>query len=270
MKKLIAVALAAVAFCAVAEKKNVVESDNTVGFNKIKIVPGLNLIGTAFLKVDCSGRPDIQATFLDCKGKAHTGEGDDVADYIQIFDWSKKGYFNNYFFYANPEEPDPDYDYKWLDNNDYEPTDFVIPSCNAFWYTARGEETFELTAAGGVGEEDVQVTLKPGLNLIVNPFPCDLVLNSEAVNWQDAGCNFGEGDDVADYIQVFDGERKGYFNNYFFYANPAEPDPDYDYKWLDNNDYEPTDFAVPANGGFWYTCRGDKDITLTFKCPLAK
>lgn len=274
MKKLMLVAALVAATVAFAANPQGVKSKNTVGYSKIRIVPGINLIGTAFLKVDNEMRPDLQATFADAKGKATTGEYDGAADFIQVFDNAMKGYPNAFYFYAasNPEDYDPDYDFKWLSNKDDEPTDFVIPSANAFWYTARGEFEFELTTLGAVGRESVEVTLKPGLNCIVNPFPCDLPLNGDFVNWKDAGCVTGEYDGAADFIQVFDQDMVGYPNAFYFYAasNPEDFDPDYDYKWLSNKDDEPTDYAVPAGGGFWFTYRGDKDITLTFKSPIAE
>lgn len=274
MKKLMLVAALVAATVAFAANPQGIKSKNTVGYSKIRITPGLNLIGTAFLKVDDEMRPDLNATFADAKGKATTGEGDDVADFIQVFDSTMKGYPNAFFFYDS-EDPDPELDpyrFKWLDNKEQEIADFVIPSANAFWYTARGEFEFELTTLGAVGRESVEVTLKPGLNCIVNPFPCDLPLNGDFVNWKDAGCVTGEGDDVADFIQVFDQDMVGYPNAFFFY-NSEDPDPeldDYRFKWLDNKEQEITDYAVPAGGGFWFTYRGDKDITLTFKSPIAE
>ena len=266
MKKLLFIAAAAVGMVAVAD----VESANTVGYTQVTIRPGLNLIGTSFLKVDTNGRPDIQATFSDCMGKAKTGAtGADVADFIQIFDSAAKDYTQQFWFYADPENPDPDWDYKWLDL-DWGIGDYVIPSANAFWYKSRGDVNFALTSSGAVAGEDIQVTIKPGLNLIVNPFPCALALNSTEVNWKEAGATTGAtGADVADFIQIFDSAAKDYTQQFWFYADPENPDPDWDYKWLDL-DWGICDFSIPANGGFWYKSRGDKDITLTFKCPLKK
>ena len=270
MKKLLFIAAAAAGMAAVAD----VTSANTVGYTQIEIKPGLNMIGTAFLKVDTNGRPDLQATFSDAKGKAKAGMADDEADLIQVYDSTKKSYPNQFYFYApeNPEDADPDYDYKWCSNKDDEPTDFVIPSANAFWYWSRGEKDFALTTSGAVGAESIQVTIKPGLNMIVNPFPCALPLNSDAANWKDAGVKTGMADDEADLIQVYDSTKKSYPNQFYFYApeNPEDADPDYDFKWCSNKDDEPTDFAIPAGGGFWYWSRNEKDITITFKTPLAK
>ena len=266
MKKLLFVAAAAAGMVAVAD----VESANTVGYTQIEIKPGLNLIGTSFFKVNTMGRPDINATFSDCKEKACGGTGSDVADFIQVFDNTKKSYPNAFYYYVDKDYPDPEYDFLWCNLSNDETADFVIPSANAFWYTSRGDQAFSLTTSGAVGPDDVQFTLKPGLNLIVNPFPCDLPLNSKFVNWKEAGIVGGTGSDVADFIQVFDANKKSYPNAFYYYVDKDYPDPEYDFLWCNLSNDETTDFAVPAGGGFWYTYRGTEDMTITFKSPLKK
>ena len=272
MKKLLFVAAAAAGMVAVAD----VQSANTVGYTQITIKPGLNMIGTSFFKVDDMGRYDINATFSNCKGNCVAGEGEDVADDIMVYDAAKQTYaYNQFFFYAYPEEPDENYDYHWLDSltGDFREGGFIIPTANGFWYRHRGDKDIVLNASGAVGNEDVQVTLKPGLNMIVNPFPVAFELNDGTINWKEAGVTAGEGEDVADDIMVYDASLQTYaFNQFFFYAYPEEPDENYDYHWLDSltGDFREGGANVPVGGGFWYRNRGGKDITITIKSPLKK
>ena len=143
MKKLLFIAAAAAGMVAIAD----VQSANTVGYTQITIQPGLNMIGTAFLKVDDMGRYDIQATFSDCKEKATYGTGESEADTIEVWDAQNKGYTNQrFYFYAWPEYPDPQWDYHWL--NCFGSGDiatFVIPANGGFWYRNAGSKDIVLT-----------------------------------------------------------------------------------------------------------------------------
>ena len=143
MKKLLFVAAAAAGMVAVAD----VQSANTVGYTQITIKPGLNMIGTSFFKVDDMGRYDINATFSNCKGNSTAGAGDSEADTIEVWNATNQGYANQrFYFYAYPEEPDPEWDYHWLDNfGEYGIASFVIPVNGGFWYRNRGTTDIKLT-----------------------------------------------------------------------------------------------------------------------------
>ena len=272
MKKLLFIAAAAAGMAAVAD----IQSANTVGYTGLTIKPGLNMIGTSFFKVDDMGRFDINATFSDCKGKCVAGDGEGVADNIMVYDASAQSYAaNQFYFYNYPESPDPEYDFHWLDSHtdDFRPGGFVIATGNGFWFRHRGDTDIVLTTSGAVGTEDVQVTLKPGLNMVVNPFPVAFELNDGTINWKEAGVTAGGGEGVADDIMVYDATAQSYAaNQYYFYNYPESPDPEYDFHWLDSHtdDFRPGGANVPVGGGFWYRHRGDKDITITIKCPLKK
>ena len=79
---------------------------------------------------------------------------------------------------------------------------------------------------------------------------------------------YGTTDGQADTIMTYDGETQSYDKTYYFYADPANPDPTYDYTWDDTSTDDITDFAVQPGQGFWYRHRGT-GATLTFTRPYA-
>ena len=192
-----------------------------------------------------------------------------AGDLIQLFDAAadKKGYFTQYYFYFGNDGAD--YDYKWYDvSNDSEPTDDAIAATDGFWYNNRGSSAITLTTAGEVSPNDVEVTIQPGLNLIVYPFPADFDFTK--LDWKTAGATSGGSMLAGDLIQLFDAapDKKGYFTQYYFYF--GNDGADYDYKWYDvANDSEPTSDKIPAASGFWYNHRGATSFTITFPSPLA-
>ena len=247
-----------------------VVSSNVVGYNKITLQPGLNLIGTGFAKVGGSNyalKDLFQGTDV---ALATAGSGADNGDLIQLFDPAVGGYATQYFFYTSNGEYGETYDDKWyLTTADEEPTDDTIDARNGFWYNYRGSSAIQLTTAGEVSTNDVVVTIQPGLNLITYPFPADFDFTK--LDWKTAGATAGSGADNGDLIQVFDPDPsvKGYATQYFFYTSNGEYGETYDDKWyLTTADEEPTTAKIPAGKGFWYNHRGSSSFTITFPSPL--
>ena len=141
MKKLMFAAAAIAAGVAVAD----VTSANVVGYQTYTLVPGLNMISDAFLKVDGEGKILINDLIPNQKEVCNaSSDVDGTADEILLYE-DGNGYStaNQFFFYAYPDEPDEYYDYKWCAEGDsewddaYEPTVRSIPAGKGFFYWRR-------------------------------------------------------------------------------------------------------------------------------------
>ena len=288
MKKLMIAASAAL--CATVGFSDV-EGQNVVGYTSATLVPGLNMISDAFLKVGTDGKPLInelikdQANVCNAAPDFLDGEADEILLYTDSIGYQNK---NAFFFYAYPEEPDPYYDYKWCceaDNEEvgeesYEPTFRSVPVGKGFFYWNRGQENINISLSGQVSTQDAQWTIVPGLNLLSNPYPTDIKINGsfdwKALGAQDAADFLdGEADEILLYTDGIGYQNK---NAFFFYAYPDEPDPYYDYKWCcdaDNEEegeesYEPTARSIPTGKGFFYWRRGATNMTIDLTSPIAE
>ena len=247
-----------------------VVSSNIVGYQKVTLQPGFNLIGVGFVKVGTGGDYALKDLFQGTDiTSAKAGSGADNGDLIQLFDAGEQTYVRQYFFYTSNGEY-PEYDNKWYDVfDDEEPTEDVIENSEGtgFWYQYRGTGTPQLTTAGEVSKESIEITIKPGFNCIVYPFPADFDFTK--LDWKAAGATPGSGADNGDLIQVFDAEEQTYTTQYFFYTSGGEY-PEYDNKWYDVfDDEEPTEATIPAGSGFWYQHRGNSTFTITLPSPIA-
>ena len=123
-------------------------------------------------------------------------------------------------------------------------------------------ETFmNLTVSGQVSQQEVTVTLVPGYTLVCNPFPADLPLNSETIDWVTAGATEGRGAAQGDRIQVWDSSTQDYVT-YFMSS--------FVHKWATGAaPRTATTDVIPAGAGFWYQNRSNSDITIKLKSPLS-
>ena len=61
----------------------------------------------------------------------------------------------------------------------------------------------------------------------------------------------------------------GYHPDFTYYFLGDVDDEDYNYKWVDCTNEEPTEDVIPSGVGFWYWRRGATDLTLPFTSPIA-
>ena len=109
-----------------------------MGYQKVTLYPGLNMIGGLFQDVGTGESHTLQTQFADDATKAKFGTGDDVADTIMTYDGESQEYDKTYYFYADPDNPDPTYDYTWDDTATDDITDFAVKPGQGFWYRHRG------------------------------------------------------------------------------------------------------------------------------------
>ena len=235
-----------------------------MGYQKLTIpAGGYALLANPFTIVGSDGETfAINDMFTDDVDKSKAGNSAGLSDQIQGWDPTQQGY-NAYFFSARITGGGKAWatmaNARVATTNSFEPSE-------GFWYLSRGSNSYQLTVSGEVSTNNVSVTLLPGYNLVCNPFPVDLPLNTEDIDWIAAGAHAGNSAGLSDQIQLWDIDNQGY-NAYFFSARITGGGK----AWATMaNARVATTESIPAGQGFWYLNRGDNTISITLKSPLAK
>ena len=249
-----------------------VVSSNIVGYQKITLQPGFNLIGANFAAVGTGADIPLGEVFGGTDVANATAGGTMLeGDLIQIFDAADQGYSTEYYFFTANGAYGAEYDNKWYDVlNEDEPTTDAIPRSEAtgFWYNSRANAPIVLTTAGEVSTNSVTITIQPGFNCIVYPFPADFDFTK--LDWKTAGAVAGGTMLEGDLIQIFDAVDQGYSQEYYFFTANGAYGAEYDDKWYDVlNEDDPTTDKIPAGVGFWYQHRGNTSFTITLPSPVA-
>ena len=241
-----------------------VVSSNIVGYEKIKIYPGLNMIGGVFQGVGTGEALSLNDQFVDAATSAQSGAGSDEADNIFTYDGSTQEYNKIYYFYYEDGGAD-DENNKWVDIDTDAVTETTFSDGTGGWYRNRSNTTIELTMAGEVPTNATYtVTLYSGLNFVANPYPMAIALNG--ANFSVTGVTSGAGSDEADNIFTYDGPTQEYNKIYYFYYEDGGADEEIN-KWVDIDTDAVTDATVGSGQGFWYRHRGAEPATLTFTKP---
>ncbi len=234
-----------------------------MGYQKLTIpANGYALLANPFVQIGTgSSTPEgyaINDMFTDDTENSTAANTAGAADQLQVWDRGRQGYAN-YFFSARVTTGAA-----WAATaTPRVAADVTFDLGDGFWYLNRAAEAYSLTVRGEISTEDVEVTIAPGFTLVCNPFPSDLPLNSEGIDWGTAGATAGNTASAGDQIQIWDIDRQGY-SNYFFssrvtggaaWATTAAP-------------RVATTDVIPAGQGFWYLNRGEA-FTITLKSPLS-
>ncbi len=238
-----------------------VVSSNIVGYQRLDIpANGYALLANPFVEVGTGSTVPvgyaINDMFTDDTENSTAGNSPVQGDQIQVWDATTQGY-SNYFFSSRAGN-------KWatVANPRAAATD-SFEFGDGYWYLNRAADAYTLTVSGEVSTKEVEVALAPGYTLVCNPFPADLPLNDENIDWGTAGATAGNSPVQGDQIQLWDIETQGYSN--FFFSSRAGN------KWatVANPRVAATD-VIPAGQGFWYLNRSQSTISITLKSPIAE
>ena len=234
-------------------------SENVVGYQKLSIpAGGYALLANPFTQVGSDGETfAINDMFADDAANSTAGTSGANGDTIEVWDPTIQGYSATYFFSSRAGS-------KWAAGaSPRVATTDSLDAGDGFWYRNRGSTPYTLTVSGEVAMNEVEVTLAPGYTLVCNPFPADLPLNSETIDWATAGANAGTSGANGETIDIWDPEIQGYSATYFFSSRAGN-------KWAAGaSPRVATTDSIPAGAGFWYRNRGSSDIVITLKSPLA-
>ena len=235
-----------------------VVSSNVVGYQKLQLQSGYNLIANGFRVVGTDEAPSLQDMFNDMESNGTGTAALETSDNLKA--WTGTGYST--YWYYDGGDGDATYDKKWYSAADEStPTQDGLDISEGAWYISRGATT--LTVAGEVGTEDVEISLQVGYNLVANPFPSDISLNGD-IDWSAMGIVGTAALETSDNIKTWTGT--GYTT--YWYYDGGDGDATYDKKWYSAADEStPTTDKIPAGAGFWLIHRGSA-ATITLPSPL--
>ena len=180
MKKtaLLAVALATCLGYVPAQAAEVVSS-NIVGYQKVNLSAGLNMIGVQFTDV---GSTDAAVTSFAALDSTMAGFDADLNFANTMMVWNGNGYTTYGWAGTSPSQMSSEYaemDNTWLTLG-LEPTDDTHPVYGGFWVDAKTAGT--ITLSGEVLNEGTKtVSLAAGLNMLANPFPATVDISTFGV-----------------------------------------------------------------------------------------
>ncbi len=262
-----------------------VTSSNTVGYTKLNLTAGLNLVGVQFVNV---GAQDAAVSSVaNLTGQATYDE--DMNAQTELRTWTGNGYAT-YEWTGALSTDNPDmaagleddmgltdatkgaYDNQWFFG--YEPTDVALTPGTGVWIKASDAAQNGVTFTGEVPSgTTVQLDLVPGLNLLCFPWPMNASLSCITLTGQ---ATYDEEMYAQTELRIWTGNG---YATYEWTGSLSTENPDmaagledemglvdatkgaYDNQWFFA--YEPTDYAVPAGVGFWIKASGSGKITFT-------
>ena len=225
-----------------------VVSSNIVGYNKITLQVGYNLLGNNWNLV--GGQDGFVTDVLDASGLSGLDSQGNFTSQIQL--WEGDGYA--IYGWAG-DVGDAAYDFKWLDTGTLDPVNIPAPKGTAYWI--KTGTSSEVVASGEVAsEEKISTQVVAGYNLLANPFPETISIQqiqSEDLSGLDSQGNF------TSQLQLWEGD------GYAIYGWAGDVgDAAYDYKWLDTGTLDPaTDVNLDIGKGFWIKTGSTANIDFT-------
>lgn len=232
-----------------------VNSENIVGYQTVGTVAGkLNMPALQFQAVG-DGEIAINDMFTDVSGLTK-GNGTGDADSIRVWNPVTSGY-TQYFLYTDTGGYYPASEGKWVKylGGSANPTTDTLPTGSAFWLNRVAGSDVDLTTHGEVAlDASFNFTITKGkLNMIGNPYPTAIAINSAnfAIDATKAVKGNGTGD--ADSIRVWNPATSGYAQ-YFLYTDTGGYYPASEGKWVKylGGSANPTTDTLPAGFGAWY------------------
>ena len=261
MKKtaILAVALATCLGYAPAQAAEVVSS-NIVGYEKVSLQKGFNMVGVQFVKV---GGEDLDLMTVGVLDDQMAGYDEDGVYATEMRMWTGNGYTTYGWSGTSGTDvdEDPTLDNKWLDRDNEEIDEIASPS-TGFWIVA--EKAGTMTISGEVPATDtVSVQLTAGFNMVANPYPGEVAITSFGT-LDSSFAGYDEDGVYATEMRVWTG------NGYTTYGwsgtsgTDVDEDPTLDNKWLDRDNEEVT-VTIPFGTAVWIYA--EKAGTLTFSAP---
>lgn len=258
MKKLITAATALALAAGMASAQ--VESANIVGYSGITFKQGYNLVGVNFDKVGGGGL-DIQDLFTDV---VLTGINDDfeTSDFMQVWNLAAGSFDAIYYWADNAIVGDTG----WYDG-DFGYASRTFHPGDAFWIVSSvGGTAGGAVALGEVVTTNTPIAIKPGYNLLTNPFPSDFVLNAPGSFSATGLVGINDEFETFDFIQVWD-LAAGSFSAIYYWADGTTAAGDAG--WYDGDFGYIADVDVAPNTAFWLVHNGT-GATVTFSSPIAE
>ena len=224
-------------------------SSNIVGYNKVTLTSGYNMLGQNFKLVGGS-IGDLSAT-MDASSLAAM-DTDNMTFATELLTWNGVGYDTVGW---TGDVGDPDYDNKWVDELSLEEVALVKSNGEGFWISSTEGGT--VTFSGEVDSAaSVTIDLAPGYNLVANPFPESIPLSRITSTTLPAM----DTDNMTFSAELLTWNGLGY-DTVGWTGNVG--DPDYDNKWVDELSLEEPATILDIGKGCFIKTSVSSDVTFT-------
>jgi hypothetical protein len=205
---------------------------DTVGFYKVTVVEGINLVSLPLVPYSSS--------MSDVIGSQLTGaEGPDQAD--RIWKWNNDTQQYEYAWLSTYTGYEG-----WRDPVTWEPTTLILNPDEAFWIQVRqGHGAKTIVFTGKVSDVNRTVNAIPGMQLIGSSYPVVVALNPNDANLNATGAQWP---DQADRIWKWNKDTQQY--EYAWLSTY----PSYE-GWVDPIDWLPTMIMLEPGQGYWLQVR---------------
>ena len=239
-----------------------VYSANTVGYTRVAVNSGLNLLGSQFVEVGTDAALDINEVVLPAAEVPGLNENYEFQTLLQTWDGSA---YAIYGYCADSQGTelfgDPSWDGKWLTILMDGVATVDIPAGSGFWIQTTGGST--VTMMGQVASaESTSVDVTAGLNLISASYPKAINIQEVVPSAELPGLN--EMYEFQTLLQTWDGTAYAIYG-YCAAGQGTElfGDPSWDGKWLTILMDGVADVTLPAGSGFWVQTSGTGTVTFT-------
>lgn len=256
-KQLLFALVACAASCAWAAE---VYSENVVGYTKVTVNPGFNLLGSSFVQVGSGEALDINEAI---KNNGLPGLTEDMSYFnTTVRLWTGNGY-DTYGFITEEEAVAnewPEASNKWLLEDFSAIAAVSVPAGDGFWVKTTGTGT--ITLIGQVpAAATTDVTINPGFNLVSSPYAKDINIQDVKVN----GLPGLTEDSSYFYTTMRLWTGNGYDTYGYITAEEAIANewPEAADKWLLEDFSAIANVTIPAGAGFWIKTTGTGSVTFT-------
>ena len=260
-KQLLFALVACAASCAWAAE---VYSENVVGYTKVTVQPGFNLLGSSFVQVGTGEAADINDAI---KNNGLPGLNEDFSDFATtVMTWTGSGYKT--YGYVTAEQANdenwlwPESANMWILGDMSDIAVVPVPTGDGFWVQTTGTGT--ITLIGQVpAAATTDVNIKPGFSLVSCPYAKDINIQDVKVNGLP-----GLNEDFSDFnTTLMTWTGSGYKTYGYVTAEQADDEnwlwPESANKWILGDMSDIADVTIPAGAGFWIQTTGTGSVTFT-------
>ena len=242
-----------------------VVSSNVVGYEKINLSAGYNMIGVQFAAV---GGNSLGISSVGTLNSEMPGFDEDGFYAAEMRIWDGNGY-NTYGWSGSSGTDileDSSMDNLWLDYTTMEPVEDEAVAGSGFWIKA--DQAGTMTISGEVpSATSVTIPLAAGYNMVANPYPGSVnisefgVLDSKMAGFDADGF-------YATEMRVWDGNGYDTYGWSGSSGTDILEDSTLDNLWLDYTTMEPTDTALPFGTAVWI--KAGEAGSITFTSPITE
>ena len=235
-----------------------VYSSNIVGYQKLTIKPGFNMIPGQFVTVGDEELIPIADMFSDAENATAT-RNMETADRIDTWNAATQMYVS-YYRMTNRQGTSV-----WWGKDGT----LTTPTTDAFsdfgqgaFYYSQNSEEITLTTSGQVKSDATTIEIAPGFNLICNPYPAAIPLTEDAIDWSAATANRNM--EIADRIDTWDADNQIYVSYYRMTNRKGDS-----VWWGKDGAGTATTDSIPAGTSFFYYNQASAPFSITLESPAA-